>query len=195
YQSLNAKLGIINDSNLGGISIADITKDSNDSQLMNFIASGIQPAPAPGGRPNTGTTSPSTPTSSSSNHTGAIVGGGIAIADITKDSNDSQLMNFIASGTQSTSTPGGPSITSSTSSNNTGAIVGGVIGSLIFLSIIATIGFMLYRKRRVEMSYLLKDTKNQTCSDINRQDCSDINRQVRPDTHNRIYSDTNHQAS
>ncbi|CAG8807293.1 556_t:CDS:1, partial [Gigaspora rosea] len=138
YQSLNAKLGIINDNNLGGISIADITKDSDDSQLMNFIASGTIPTLAP----NTPSPTPEQPHPS-----------------------------------------------------NTGAIVGGVIGSFIFVGAIAAIGFMLYRKRRVEMSDLLKDTKNQTCSDINRQDYSDINRQVRSDTHNRIFSDTNHQAS
>ncbi|CAG8748801.1 16127_t:CDS:2, partial [Gigaspora rosea] len=75
------------------------------------------------------------------------------------------------------------------------AIVGGVIGSFIFVGAITAAGFMFYRKHRAKMSDLLKDTKNQTCSDINRQDYSDINRQVRPDTHNRIYSDTNHQAS
>ncbi|CAG8853371.1 3580_t:CDS:1, partial [Gigaspora margarita] len=82
----------------------------------------------------------------------------------------------------------------STTSNNTGVIVGGVLGAVIFVGAIAAIGFMIYRKHRAKMSDLLKDTKNQTCSDINRQDYSDINRQVRPDTHNRIYSDTNHQA-
>ncbi|KAF0532142.1 hypothetical protein F8M41_011420 [Gigaspora margarita] len=130
YQSLNAKIDYINNNDLAGIAITDITKDSNDSQLMNFITLGVQP---------------------------------------------------------STSTP--------SSSNNTGAIVGGVIGSLIFVGAIVGAGFMLYQKRKVKRSDLLKDTKNQTCSDINRQDYSDINRQVRPDTHNRIYSDTNHQAS
>ncbi|KAF0532143.1 hypothetical protein F8M41_011421 [Gigaspora margarita] len=145
YQSLNAKIDYINNNNnLSGIAIADITKDSNDSQLMNFIASGTQPTPAPGG-PNT--TSPSTPTSEQ---------------------------------------PNPP---------NTGAIVGGVIGSLIFVGAIAGVSFMMYQKRKVKMSDLLKDTKNQTCPDINRQDYSDINRQVRSDTHNRIYSDTNHQSS
>ncbi|CAG8760880.1 21860_t:CDS:10, partial [Gigaspora margarita] len=128
YQSLNAKIDYINNNNnLAGIAIADITKDSNDSQLMNFIASGTQPTPAPGG-PNA--TSPSTPTSEQ---------------------------------------PNPP---------NTGAIVGGVIGSLIFVGAIAGVGFMMYQKRKVKMSDLLKDTKNQTRSDINRQDYSDINRQV-----------------
>ncbi|KAF0532145.1 hypothetical protein F8M41_011423 [Gigaspora margarita] len=144
YQSLNAKIDYINNNNLAGIAIADITKDSNDSQLMNFIVSGTQPTSAPGGQSTT------------------------------------------SSSTSSSTSP---------SSNNTGAIVGGVIGSFIFVIIMAAIGFMLYRKRRVEMLDLLKDTKNQTCSDINRQDYSDTNRQVRPDTHNRIYSDTNHQTS
>ncbi|KAF0532144.1 glycoside hydrolase family 18 protein [Gigaspora margarita] len=142
YQSLNAKLDYINNNGLAGISIADITKDSNDSQLMNFIASGTQPTSA-SVRPSTSSTSPST----------------------------------------------------SPSSNNTGAIVGGVIGSLIFVGAIAGVGFMLYQKRKLKMSDLLKDTKNQTCSDINRQDYSDINREIRSDTHNRIYSDTNHQSS
>ncbi|KAF0532146.1 hypothetical protein F8M41_011424 [Gigaspora margarita] len=141
YQSLNTKIDYINNNNLAGIAIADITKNSNDSQLMNFITLGVQPALAPG-EPNT--TSPSTPTSEQP---------------------------------------------------NTGAIVGGILGSLIFVSAIAGVGFMLYQKRKVKMSDLLKDTKNQTCSDINRQDYSDINRQVRSDTHNRIYSDTNHQSS
>ncbi|CAG8760876.1 21859_t:CDS:2, partial [Gigaspora margarita] len=142
YQSLNAKLDYINSNRLAGISIADITKDSNDSQLMNFIASGTQPTSA-SVRPSAPSTSPST----------------------------------------------------SPSSNNTGAIVGGVIGSFIFVGAIAGVGFMLYQKRKVKMSDLLKDTKNQTCSDINRQDYSDINREIRSDTHNRIYSDTNHQSS
>ncbi|KAF0352148.1 hypothetical protein F8M41_015285 [Gigaspora margarita] len=144
YQSLNAKLSYINNNGLAGISIADINKDSNDSQLINFIASEVQPAPSPGG-PYATQTSTSSSTFSSS--------------------------------------------------NNTGAIVGGVIGSFIVVSIIASIDFMLYRKCKVEMLDLLKDTKNQTCSDINRQDYSNINRQVRSDTHNRIYSDTNHQVS
>ncbi|KAF0532147.1 hypothetical protein F8M41_011425 [Gigaspora margarita] len=142
YQSLNAKLDYINNNGLAGISIADITKDSNDSQLMNFIASGTQPVPVPGGAP--------TPTATSS-----------------EQPNPSK----------------------------TGAIVGGVIGSFIFVGAIAAAGFMLYQKRKVKMSDLLKDAKNQACSDINRQDYSDINRQVRSDTHNRIYSDTNHQSS
>ncbi|KAF0352150.1 hypothetical protein F8M41_015287 [Gigaspora margarita] len=116
---------------------------------------------------------------------------GIAIPDITKDY--SQLMNFISTdslpgnSTHSTFTP-------SPAFNNTSAIVGGVLGAVIFVGSIAAAGFMFYRKHIAKMSDLLKDTKNQTCSDINRQDYSDINRQVRPDTHNRIYSDTNHQA-
>ncbi|CAG8744258.1 20361_t:CDS:2 [Gigaspora margarita] len=80
---------------------------------------------------------------------------GIAIANITRDSNELRLTNFIL-GIQPTNTQGGPNA--------------------------------------VEMSDLLKDTKNQTCSDINRQDYSDINHQVCSDTRNRIYSDTNHRT-
>ncbi|KAF0352149.1 hypothetical protein F8M41_015286 [Gigaspora margarita] len=122
---------------------------------------------------------------------------GIAISDITKDY--SQLMGYISTG----SPPGNPTQPKSTFTpspeqstifNNTGTIVGGVLGAVIFVGAIVAAGFMFYRKHRAKMSDLLKDTKNQTCSDINRQDYSDINRQVRPDTHNRIYSDTNHQA-
>ncbi|RIB02511.1 glycoside hydrolase superfamily [Gigaspora rosea] len=126
---------------------------------------------------------------------------GIAISDITKDY--SQLMGYISGNSNFTPTINTTHHPTSTSTplpgqpnpSNTGAIVGGVIGSFIFVGAITAAGFMFYRKHRAKMSDLLKDTKNQTCSDINRQDYSDINRQVRPDTHNRIYSDTNHQAS
>ncbi|CAG8740195.1 23352_t:CDS:2, partial [Dentiscutata erythropus] len=124
---------------------------------------------------------------------------GIAIADITKDSNDLRLTNFISGILPPSLSNGVPlstfgSTPSQPSSNNTGAIVGGVIGSFIFVSVIAVAGFMLYRKHRAKMSDPLIDTNNQTCSDTNRQDYSDIKHQVRPDTHNRIYSDTNHQT-
>ncbi|KAF0411254.1 hypothetical protein F8M41_008224 [Gigaspora margarita] len=73
--------------------------------------------------------------------------GGIAIPDITKDY--SQLMNFV-----STSSPIQP--------NNTGAIVGGVLGAVIFVGAMVSVGFMFYRKHRAKISDLLKDTKNQT---------------------------------
>ncbi|KAF0389841.1 bar-domain-containing protein [Gigaspora margarita] len=100
YQSLNAKLDYINNNGLAGISIADITKDSNDSQLMNFIASGTQPTSVP-----VNTTQP-IPTQTS------------------------------------TTPPGQPS------TPNAGAIAGGVIGSLVVIGAIAGVGFILYRKKR-----------------------------------------------
>ncbi|CAG8716288.1 27221_t:CDS:1, partial [Racocetra persica] len=141
YQSLNAKLDYIKITNLAGIAIADITKDSKDLQLTNFIT-GIPPN-KPGGNGTTGTSLPS----------------------------------------------------SSTSPPNIGAIVGGVIGSIIFVSVLVAVGIILYRRRHgTKMSNPLINTNNQTCSDTNPQVYSDINRQVHPDTNNRIYSDTNHKV-
>ncbi|CAG8789681.1 10798_t:CDS:2, partial [Dentiscutata erythropus] len=104
---------------------------------------------------------------------------GIAISDITMSSID-PFINFIISGSQPNPIQGG-------------VIVGSVLGSFVFVAVIAVAGFMLYRKRRAKMSDPLIDTNNQTCSDTNRQDYSDIKHQVRPDTHNRIYSDTNNE--
>ncbi|CAG8824076.1 13229_t:CDS:1, partial [Racocetra persica] len=130
YQSLNAKLDYIKNNNLFGIAIADITKDSKDLQLTNFIL-GIQPKPK--GNGTTGTF-PTLSTSTSS--------------------------------------------TSQSSPPNTGAIVGGVIGSIIFVSALAAVGFILYRRRHgTKMSNPLIDTNNQACSDTNPQVYSDINRQ------------------
>ncbi|CAG8791894.1 17003_t:CDS:2, partial [Dentiscutata erythropus] len=78
YQSLNAKIDFVNSNNLAGIAIADITKDSNDLQLTNFIL-GTPPQPTLYNGTISNNTSPSAPTSStprsSSNNTGAIVGG------------------------------------------------------------------------------------------------------------------------
>ncbi|CAG8798495.1 1478_t:CDS:1, partial [Racocetra persica] len=77
---------------------------------------------------------------------------GIAIADITKDS---QLTNFIL-GNQSgkSGIPGSPppsstptSSTSQSSPSNVGAIVGGVICSFIFVSALVAAGFILYRRK------------------------------------------------
>ncbi|CAG8851446.1 12259_t:CDS:2, partial [Gigaspora margarita] len=104
---------------------------------------------------------------------------GIAIFDTTKDY--SQLMGYIPRLSNFTLTGKPtrpiPSPEQSTTSNNKGAIVGGVLGAVIFVGAITAVGFMFYRRYRTKMSDLLKDTKNQTCSDINRQDYSDINRQ------------------
>ncbi|CAG8776686.1 15868_t:CDS:1, partial [Racocetra fulgida] len=117
---------------------------------------------------------------------------GIAIADITKDSKDLQLTNFIL-GNQTNNSGGNE--TSTSSSTDIAAIVGGVIGSIIFVGALVAIGIVLYRrKHRAKTSNPLIDTNNQTCSDTNPQVYSDINRQVRPDTNIRIYSDTNHKA-
>ncbi|CAG8457311.1 17084_t:CDS:2 [Racocetra fulgida] len=121
---------------------------------------------------------------------------GIAIADITKDSKDLQLTNFI-SGIPPNKTGGNGTTgtSSSTSPPNTSAIVGGVIGSIIFVGALVTVGIILYRRRhRTKMPNQLINTNNQACSDTNPQVYSDINRQVRPDINNRIYSDTNHKA-
>ncbi|CAG8504499.1 12027_t:CDS:2 [Cetraspora pellucida] len=62
YQSLSAKLDYINNNNLAGIGIADITKDSKDLQLTNFFF-GIQPSPL--GKNGTTSTSPPSSTPSS----------------------------------------------------------------------------------------------------------------------------------
>ncbi|CAG8761741.1 20468_t:CDS:2, partial [Cetraspora pellucida] len=117
---------------------------------------------------------------------------GIAIFDITKDTVDATLMNFIIGNSNSTSQkPNTP--TSQPFPTNLGAIVGGVIGSIIFVSVIMVAGFILYRRKySAGMPGLLVDTNNQACSDTNRHVYSDINCQVRSDTYNRIYSDTNH---
>ncbi|CAG8714966.1 14659_t:CDS:2 [Cetraspora pellucida] len=118
---------------------------------------------------------------------------GIAITDISKDS---QLIDFVI-GSRPTqpgkSTPSGTpsSISSSTSSANIGAI----LGSIVFVSALIAIGIILYRRRHgAKMSNPLIDTNNQACSDTNPQVYSDINRQIRPDTNNRIFSDTNHKV-
>ncbi|CAG8758958.1 302_t:CDS:1, partial [Cetraspora pellucida] len=122
----------------------------------------------------------------------------IAIFDITKDTVDAKLMNFINPSspnnpTQKANTPTSTA-TSQPSLSNVGAIVGGVIGSIIFVSALIAIGIILYRRRHeTKMSNPLIDTNNQACSDTNPQIYSDINRQIRPDI-NRIYSDTNHKA-
>ncbi|CAG8459888.1 15233_t:CDS:2 [Cetraspora pellucida] len=145
YLSLNAKLDYIKNNNLFGIAIADITKDSKDLQLTNFIL-GIPPSPS-GKSGKSGTTSTSSPSPAS------------------------------------------------TSLPNTGTIVGGVIGSIIFVSALVALGIILYRRRyEAKMSNPLIDTNNQPCLDTNPQVYSDINRQVRPDTNNRIFSDTNHKV-
>ncbi|CAG8767126.1 14583_t:CDS:1, partial [Cetraspora pellucida] len=124
---------------------------------------------------------------------------GIAIADITKDS---QLINFISGNnplgneTSGTHPPSSTSSLPTSSSSNVGAIVGGVIGSLIFVSVLVALGIILYRRRHeAKMSNPLIDTNNQPCLDTNPQDYSYINRQIRPDTNNRIFSDTNHKVS
>ncbi|CAG8743340.1 5139_t:CDS:2, partial [Cetraspora pellucida] len=123
---------------------------------------------------------------------------GIAIFDITKDTVDAKLMNFIIGNQnnppQKPITPTSNTATSQPSLSNVGAIVGGIIGSLIFVSIIVAAGFILHRRRHeAKMSNSLINTNNQACSDTNPQIYSDINRQIRPDI-NRIYSDTNHNA-
>ncbi|CAG8496214.1 3077_t:CDS:2 [Racocetra fulgida] len=76
---------------------------------------------------------------------------GIAIADITKDS---QLTNFILGNQpEKSGTPGSPPSSTPTSSisqsspSNVGAIVGGVIASFIFVSVLVAAGFILYRRR------------------------------------------------
>ncbi|CAG8650416.1 23761_t:CDS:2, partial [Racocetra persica] len=95
---------------------------------------------------------------------------GIAIADITKDS---QLINFI-SGNQTNNTGG-----NEPSSPDIAAIVGGRIGSIIFVGTLVAVGIVLYRrKHRAKTSNPLIDTNNQTCSDTNPQIYSDINRQL-----------------
>ncbi|CAG8815230.1 33575_t:CDS:2, partial [Racocetra persica] len=86
YQSLNAKLDYIKNNNLAGIAIADITKDSKDLRLTNFIL-GILPN-NPGRNENSTSLSP-----------------------------------------------------------NIAAIVGGVIGSIIFVSALVAVGIILYRRR------------------------------------------------
>ncbi|CAG8809493.1 6151_t:CDS:2, partial [Racocetra persica] len=94
---------------------------------------------------------------------------GVAIADITKDSKDLQLTNFIL---------GIPPDNPSQSSPNTDIIVGSKIGSIVFVSALVAVGIILYRRRHgANLSNLLKDTNNQACSDINPQLYSDINRQ------------------
>ncbi|CAG8710939.1 15600_t:CDS:2, partial [Racocetra persica] len=113
---------------------------------------------------------------------------GVAIADITKDSKDLQLTNFIlgilpnnpkGNGTTSTSPSTPTSSTSQSSPPNTGKIVGGVIGSIIFVSALVAFGTILYRKRhRAKMSNPLIDINNQACSDTNPQVYSDINFQA-----------------
>ncbi|CAG8743349.1 5140_t:CDS:2, partial [Cetraspora pellucida] len=122
YQSLSAKLDYINNYNVAGIAIADISKDSKDLQLTNFIL-GIQP-------------------------------------------------NYLKGGIST--------------SSNIGAIVGGVIGSMVFIGLFLAAGFILYPKYKAKMSNPFIDT-NQACSDTNPQFNSDINRQG--------YSDTDHKPS
>ncbi|CAG8808439.1 21473_t:CDS:2, partial [Dentiscutata erythropus] len=118
YQSLYTKIDFVNSNGLAGIAIADITKDSNDLRLTNFILGNIPPLTTYNGTlPNNASSIPTSPT------------------------------------------PG--------SSSNTSAIVGGVIGSFAFAATVAAAGFMLYRKRRAKMSNLFIDTNNQTCSDTN----------------------------
>ncbi|CAG8582468.1 8065_t:CDS:2, partial [Scutellospora calospora] len=93
---------------------------------------------------------------------------GIAIFDVTKNSRNMTLTNFIAS-----------------------VIVIGVIGTFIFISALVASGFILYRKHKTRMPDLLIDTNKQACSDTNHQIYSDMNCQVRSDTNNQVYSDTN----
>ncbi|CAG8813516.1 14772_t:CDS:2, partial [Racocetra persica] len=94
---------------------------------------------------------------------------GIAITDITKDSKDLQLTNFIL---------GIPPDNPSQSSPNTGVIVGCIIGSIVFVSALVAVGIILYRRRHgTNLSNSLKDTNNQAYSDINPQLYSGINRQ------------------
>ncbi|CAG8600297.1 26092_t:CDS:2, partial [Racocetra persica] len=106
---------------------------------------------------------------------------GIAIFDITKDTVDGTLMNFISviNPPNSSSKPmPTTSSTSQSSPSNVGAIVGGVIGSLTFVSVLVAAGFILYRrKHNAGMAALLIDTNNQACSDTNSHVYSDINRQ------------------
>ncbi|CAG8578860.1 28818_t:CDS:2, partial [Racocetra persica] len=80
---------------------------------------------------------------------------GIAIADITKDSQ--QILFWEISREKCSS--------------------GSVVGSFIFVSILVATGFILYSKHKAKMSNPLIDTNNQACSDTNPQVYSDINRQ------------------
>ncbi|CAG8624351.1 19934_t:CDS:2 [Cetraspora pellucida] len=100
YQSLNAKLDYINNNNLLGIAIVDITKDSKDIQLTNFI---LRIPLSPFGKNGITSTSPPSPAS-----------------------------------TSSTPQPSPPNI---------GAIVGDVLGSIIFVSVLVAVGIILYRRR------------------------------------------------
>ncbi|CAG8459869.1 15232_t:CDS:2 [Cetraspora pellucida] len=80
---------------------------------------------------------------------------GISIVDITKDSKDLQLTNFILR----------ISGTSSKSQLNIGAIVGGVIGAIIFIGALA-VGIVLYRRHKEETS-ISKYISDTTYSDTN----------------------------
>ncbi|CAG8721425.1 12945_t:CDS:2, partial [Racocetra persica] len=109
---------------------------------------------------------------------------GIAISDITKDTNDATLMNFITTdvinppNSSSKPTPTSISSTPRSSPSHIGVIVGGIIGALIFVSVLTAAGFILYRrKHRARMPALLLNTNNQTCSDTNNNVYSDINHQ------------------
>ncbi|CAG8816017.1 215_t:CDS:2, partial [Cetraspora pellucida] len=120
---------------------------------------------------------------------------GIAIFDITKDTVDATLMNFILGvfNPPQTPAPNMPIPTSQPSQSNIGAIVGGIISSFVFVSMLMATGFILYRRKHSADLHI--DTNNQACSDTNNHVYSDINRQVHSDAYNQIYSDTNHKAS